>query len=114
MPLINEPSRFEVTTSFEGSSVVLALHGRVESLAAFDLWAALESAVDLHREAVVLDLAELDFVGAAGLVALANAEKSFADAGVELTVRTPLRLAEQLLGGMELNEVARLDQALAR
>ena len=40
----------------------------------------------------MLDLSELDFIGAAGLVALANAEKSFAEAGVELTVRTPSRL----------------------
>jgi anti-anti-sigma factor len=114
MSLINEPSCFEVTTSFEGSNAVLALHGRVESLGAFELWAALEGAVDLHCEAVVLDLAELDFIGAAGLVALANAEKSFAEAGVELTVRTPSRLVEQLLGGMELNELARIDEALAR
>jgi anti-anti-sigma regulatory factor len=114
MSLINDPSRFEVTTSFEGSRAVLALHGRVESLAAFDLWAALKAAVDLHRGGVVLDLSELDFIGAAGLVALANAEKSFAEAGVELTVRTPSRLVEQLLCGMERNEVARLDRALGR
>jgi anti-anti-sigma regulatory factor len=114
MSLINEPSPFEVTTSLEGSRVVLALHGRVESLASFDLWTALEGAVHLHRDAVVLDLTELEFIGAAGLVALANAEKSFAEAGVELTVRTPSRLVERLLGGMEMNEVARLDLALAR
>jgi anti-anti-sigma factor len=114
MSLINDPSRFEVTTSFEGLSAVLALRGRFDSLAAFDLWAAMKGAIDLHRETVVLDLSELEFIGAAGLVALANAEKSFAEAGVELTVRTPSRLVEQLLGGMELNEVARLDQALAR
>src|SRR5580658_4564019 len=114
MSLIHDPSGFEVTTSFEGSSAVLTLHGRVESLAAFDLWAALKAAVELHRESVVLDLSELEFIGAAGLVALANAEKSFAEAGVELTVRTPSRLVEQLLGGMERNEVARLDRALGR
>lgn len=113
MSLINDQSSFEVTTSFEGPNVVLALHGRVESLAAFDLWAALEGAVGLHREEVVLDLAELDFIGAGGLVALANAEKSFAEAGVELTLRTPSRLVQHLLGAMEPTEVARLDQTLA-
>ena len=114
MSLINDPSRFKVTTSFEGRSAVLGLHGRVESLAAFDLWAAMKGVIDRHRETVVLDLTELEFIGAAGLVALADAEKSFAEAGVELTVRTPSRLVKQLLGGMELNEVTRLDQALAR
>jgi hypothetical protein len=34
MSFINDPSSFEVTTSFEGLSAVLALDGRVENLAA--------------------------------------------------------------------------------
>jgi anti-anti-sigma regulatory factor len=115
MTMISESSSFEVTTSFEGQRAVVALHGRVESLDAFDLWAALAGAIDhLHRAAVVLDLAGLDFIGAAGLVALANAEKSFAEAGVELTIRTPPRLLQRFLGAMEMTDVARLDEALAR
>jgi anti-anti-sigma factor len=113
MTLIDDPSSFEITTSFEGACAVLALHGRVENLAAFDLWAALEGAIDLRRPAVVLDLSELDFIGAAGLVALANAEKHYAKAGVELSLRTPSRLVQRLLGALELTEVSRLDQALA-
>jgi anti-anti-sigma factor len=114
MSLINDPSSFEVTTSFEGRSAVLALHGRVESLAAFDLWAALEAALDLHREVVVVDLSQLDFIGVAGLVALANAEKSFTEAGVELTIRTPSQLKQRVLAATDLAEVVRADQVLAR
>ena len=115
MSMISESSSFEVTTSVEGQRAVVALHGKIESLDAFDLWAALAGAIDhLRRDAVVLDLAALDFIGAAGLVALANAEKSFADAGVELTIRTPPRLLQQFLGAMEMTDVARLDRALAR
>jgi anti-anti-sigma factor len=115
MSMISESSSFEVTTSVEGQRAVVALHGRVESLDAFDLWAALAGAIDhLQREAVVLDLSALDFIGAAGLVALANAEKSFAEAGVELTIRTPPRLLQRFLGAMEMADVVRLDLALAR
>jgi anti-anti-sigma regulatory factor len=115
MSMISESCSFEVTTSFEGQRAVVALHGRVESLDAFDLWAALAGAIDhLQREAVVLDLAGLDFIGAAGLVALANAERSFAEAGVELTIRTPPRLLQRFLSAMDTTDVARLDQALAR
>jgi anti-anti-sigma regulatory factor len=114
MSLINEPSSLEVTTSFDGPNTVLSLRGRVESLAAFDLWAALEGAINLHCQSVVLDLSELDFVGAAGLlVALANAEMLFAEAGIELTVRTPSRFVQRLLGVMELTEVAQADEALS-
>jgi anti-anti-sigma regulatory factor len=114
MSLINDRSSFEVTTWFEGQRAVLFLHGRVESLAAFDLWEALVGAIDIHNEELILDLSCLDFIGAAGLVALASAEKRFADAGVELTIRTPPRVLRQFLSSMEPTEVARLDQALAR
>jgi anti-anti-sigma factor len=108
--LLNDPSAFEVTTTFEEQNVVLSLHGRVENLAAFDLGASLDAAIDLHAESVLLDLTELDFMGAAGLVAVANAEKRFAEAGTELSVRTPSTLVKNLLDVMELSEMARLDR----
>src|ERR1700727_2744272 len=114
MSLINEPPSFGLTTSFEGPRAVLALRGRVESLAAFDLWAALAGAIDLQREEVVLDLSELEFIGAAGMVALANAERSFAQSGVELTIRTVSPLLRRVLGAMEPTEMDRLDHSLAR
>ncbi len=114
MSSINNASGFGITTSFEGPKAVLALRGRVEGLAAFDLWAALAGAIDLQREEVVVDLSRLDFIGAAGMVALASAEKSFAEAGLELTIRATKPLLGRLLGAMELTEVDRLDHALAR
>ena len=113
MSFITDSPSFELTTGFEGRSALLALHGRLEDLAALDLWAALERAIDL-RQAVVLDLSELDFIGAAGLLALANAERSFAEAGVDFSLRTPARLVQRLLGAIGHTEVARLDQALGR
>jgi anti-anti-sigma regulatory factor len=112
MSVISDPPVFELTTAFEGRSARLALHGRLENVAALDLWAALERIIDLG-EAVILDLSELDFIGAAGLLTLANAERRFAEAGVEFALRTPSDLIQRLLGAMGRTEVAGLDQALA-
>lgn len=67
MSSINDPSSFEVTTSFEGRHAVLALRGRVDNVAALGLGEALDAVIDLHRPSVVLDLSELEFMGAAGL-----------------------------------------------
>ncbi len=114
MSLIDDSSSFDVTTSFDGRRAVLALHGKVEGGAAFRLSAALEAAIDFRTELVVLDLSDLDFMGAAGLVALANAERRFAQAGVELTIRTPSRLEERLLDAMELTRMACPDKILTR
>jgi anti-anti-sigma regulatory factor len=111
MSFIRDSPGFEITTGFEGRCALLALHGRLENLDALNLWAALEGIIDL-RQAVVLDLSELDFIGAAGLLTLANAERSFDEAGVEFSLRTPARLVQRLLGAMGHAEVARLDQAL--
>jgi anti-anti-sigma factor len=112
MSVISHPPVFELTTAVEGRSARLALHGRLENVAALDLWAALERIIELG-EAVILDLSELDFIGAAGLLTLANAERRFAEAGVEFALRTPSHLVQRLLGAMGRTEVARLDQALA-
>ena len=114
MSLINDPSGFEVTTSFEGPKAVLALRGRVESLAAFDSGRPWRVPLICSEGGGARSL-RLDFIGAAGLVALANAEKSFAEAGVELTVRAPSPTA----GATSWRHGAGskwtvLDQALAR
>ena len=111
MSLTDDPADFEVTTSIEEGCAVLALHGRVENLAAFDLAAALDATIDLPLEAVVLDLAELEFIGAAGVVAVANVEKRLAEVGIELAVRTPSTLVERLLGMMPSAETADLERA---
>jgi anti-anti-sigma regulatory factor len=111
---VNDASCFEVTTSFEGPNAVLTLHGRVESLDAFDLGAALDAAIDLHCPSVRLDISELEFVGAAGLVAVANAERRFAEAGVELTVQTPSRLVRLLLDEAELVKTAIGNQPVSK
>ena len=55
---------------------------------------------------MVLDIAELDFIGAAGLLAVSNAEKRLAELGAELTVRSTSDLVNRLLDLMEQAEVS--------
>jgi anti-anti-sigma factor len=105
-----DPPSFGVTTTVEGRSTVLALRGKVENQAAFELGALLDSAIDRHPESVVLDLAELDFMGAAGMVAISNAERRLMDLGSQLTVRSPSVLVNRLLAMMETAEGSRLER----
>ena len=112
MRFVNDVPDFEFASGSDGRCAELALHGRLENLAAVDLWAALERLIDL-RQPLVLDLTALDFIGPAGLLTLSNAERSFAEAGVEFSLRTPARLIQQLVGAMGQSEVEHLDEALA-
>jgi anti-anti-sigma factor len=99
---------FKVTTSFEGTHAVLAFHGSVESGSAFELGAVLDAIIDRQPKSVVLDLSDLKFMGPAGMIAIANAEKRLAEAGTALTLRSPTALIDRLLGIMESAEASRL------
>jgi len=112
MSVITDPPTFGITTSTEGLSTVLTLRGRAENLAIFELSALLDSTIDRHPESVVLDLSELEFVGAAGMVAISNAEKRLVDLGSKLTVRSPSVLVTRLLSMMESAEAIRLERGL--
>jgi anti-anti-sigma factor len=111
MSLIADPSSFGVSTTTDGQSTVLALRGKFENHAAFELGALLDSAIDERPESVVLDLSGLDFMGAAGMVAVSNAERRLADLGSQLTIRSPSVLINRLLGMMEEAETSRLERA---
>jgi anti-anti-sigma factor len=114
MSMSSDSSRFALTTTFEGRDAVLTLRGSVENLAAFELGASLDATIDRDPTSVVLDLSGLTFIGAAGIVAVANAEKRLAEAGIHLTVRSPSALVDRLLGLMEMAETIRLEPALPR
>jgi hypothetical protein len=49
----------------------------------------------------VLELAEMSFMGAAGLVVIADAERRLAAMGVPLSIRSPSALMDHLLGRVE-------------
>ena len=106
---VRDPStRFAVTTTFSGTEAVLALFGRAEHADAFILGATLDSAIERRPASMVLDLSALDFIGVAGMVAVANAEKRLTEIGATLTIRSPSELVNRLVGMMDIAHMPRL------
>ena len=99
---------YGITTTFEGTEAVLALSGRIEHEGDLILGAMLDAAIDHGPASMVLDLSALHWIGAAGLLAVVNAEKRLAEIGTKLTIRSPSALVNRLLGIMEKAETARL------
>jgi anti-anti-sigma factor len=112
MSISRNTPKFEAVTRFEGSEATIVLSGSVESAAAFALSATLDAAIDRHPTSMVLDLAKLDFMSAAGLVAIANAEERLAALDVILTVQSPSTLMNRVLGLMEQGHTSRFERAL--
>jgi hypothetical protein len=103
---------FGTITNFEGDETTIALMGTFKNGAAFELGAVLDAAIDRQPASMVLDAAELDFMGPAELLAVSNAERRLASFGSKLTIRSPSALVNRLLDIMELAELSRLERAL--
>jgi hypothetical protein len=69
---------FGTITNFEGDETTIALMGTFKNGAAFELGAVLDAAIDRQPASMVLDAAELDFMGPAELLAVSNAERRLA------------------------------------
>jgi anti-anti-sigma factor len=110
--MTTDPSSFGVTTALEGQSTVLVLRGKVDRRAAIELGIILDSALERRPDSVILDLGELEFMGAGGMVVISNAEKRLADLGVQLTVRSPSVLVNRILAMMETAQASRVERAL--
>jgi anti-anti-sigma factor len=109
--IVPESPSFRVTVTNEGRVTVLALQGKVENYAAFELGIVLDSAIDRRPESVILDLSGLEFIGASGMVAISNAERRLAGLGAQLTVRSPSVLVNRVLAIMEATEESRVERA---
>jgi anti-anti-sigma regulatory factor len=105
---------FRAVTNFEDGEATIALRGSIRRGAAFELGAILDAVIDRQPSSMVLDVAELDYLGPAGLLAISNAEKRLATLGVTATLRSPSALVNRLLGIMELAEMTRAQRALPR
>ena len=92
---------FGAVTTFEGRGAVVSLRGRVDDVAAFELAAVLDAVVSRQPASMVLELADLIFIGPAGLLVIANTEGRLAASGVALTIRSPSFLVNHLLGIVE-------------
>ena len=92
---------FGAVTRFEGRDALVSLRGSVDDVAAFELEAVLDAAIDREPASMVLELAEPIFMGAAGLVVIANAERRLATMGVALKIQSPSAVVNRLLGLVE-------------
>jgi anti-anti-sigma factor len=108
-----EADTTEAVTTFEGREVTVTIRGRIDDFSAREFGVILDAAADRQPRSVVLELRELDFMGAAGLVVVTNVEKRLAALGVRLLIRSPSALIEGLLGIVKLAEASRRGRRLS-
>jgi anti-anti-sigma regulatory factor len=93
--------QFTAATTFEGRAAIVSLRGGVDDIAAFELATIINAAIDRGPASLTLDLAEVIFIGEAGLVVISNAESRLVGAGLVLTIRSPSALVNHHLGSAE-------------
>jgi anti-anti-sigma factor len=91
-----------VSVSVEGGGAVMALRGEADPATLPVLMNMLARVIADHEGAVVIDLAEIEFIDTATVRALGRAEQFLGDRGRQLKVRSPTRLAVHVLafGGL--------------
>jgi anti-anti-sigma factor len=107
------PRDFEIAVSFDGGRAILRIRGEVDLLTAPGLGAILAAVIDQPHASVVLDLAELAFMDAAGLGVIASGVHRLGALGEELTIRSPPTLVARLLAITGLSEMVTFEQAQA-
>jgi anti-anti-sigma regulatory factor/GAF domain-containing protein len=112
MSMTKDTPDFRAVTNFEEDAATVVLGGTFADTAASALDVILGAAIDRQPASMILDVNELDFLGAAGLLAISNAEKRLASSGVTLKIQSPSALVNRLLGIMESAESSRLDRAI--
>ncbi len=70
----------KITKTQNGSNVEFALEGRLDTMTAPELEAALKSDIDT-AESIVLDFSKLDYISSAGLRVLLSAHKAMSGKG---------------------------------
>jgi anti-anti-sigma factor len=87
-PLDAPLARFGVAASFEGDLALLGLRGEIDASSARVVGAFFEALAASGYPSVVLDIAELDSLDAAGLAVVASAAGTLVGAGGGLTIRS--------------------------
>ena len=87
-PLDAPLARFGVAASFEGDLALLGLRGEIDASSARVLGAFVEALAASGYPSVVLDIAELESLDAAGLAVVASAAGTLVGAGGGVTIRS--------------------------
>src|SRR2546429_8526492 len=83
------PSAFSVDVSIVGDDAVATVRGEVDVVSAAALGGAVDALIERGQRHLVLDLAELELIDAAGLRAFAATLGPLRDAGATAVFRSP-------------------------
>ncbi len=90
MTLANDPfEAFVLSVCFDGRQVVVRVTGVLGLLTARELGGIIDALIDRGHRTVVVDLAELESMGASGLRVIAAGANRLASSGGTLAVRSP-------------------------
>jgi anti-anti-sigma factor len=101
---------FGLTVTFAGARVVLGVRGDIDLVSAPEFEAVLEAVIDQGHISVVLDLAELGSMDAAGLGVIASGACRLIGSGGELTLRSAPALVTRTLDITGLTGLVRFEQ----
>jgi anti-anti-sigma factor len=96
-----------------GSSAVVRVRGELDYLSAPDLGVLLDGIVGRGHRKVVLDLAHVSLLGAAGIRVIAAARDLAQGEGGELTIRTPSRQSRLVLAACSMSGLIRAEPQAA-
>jgi anti-anti-sigma factor len=87
---VDDPfEQFALSVGFAGRRAVISVVGELGLLTADELGAIVDAVIDRGHRSVVLNLVEMDSIGASGLRVIAAGGNRLAAAGGKLSVRTP-------------------------
>jgi anti-anti-sigma factor len=98
--------QFGVCVTFAASRTILHLKGEVDCLSSPYLRAMIDASIDTGHLKLVLDLAALAFMDAAGLRVIANAADRLELLGGTLAIRSPSDLVRRMLDITGMLELA--------
>lgn len=95
-------------TTADGSSLTVALSGRLDTVTAPELEAGLKDSLEGIRE-LVLDLNELEYISSAGLRVLLAAHKSLTAEGGRMVIRGANDLVKEVFEVTGFTEILNLE-----
>jgi anti-anti-sigma factor len=113
MSAANDPfERFALSVGFVGRRAVIGVSGDLGLLTAKELGAVIDAVIDRGHRTVLLDLAEVQSVGASGLRVIAAGANRLAASGGTLSVRSPPPYVRLILERPEWATLVAVEPAL--
>lgn len=98
-----------MSVKLDGETAILLLRGELDHVGAAILRSTLDVVIDQQPRSVVLDLADLLFMDAAGLEVFAAGARRLSLGGASLVIRTPSAMVRRLLAITRLDTVVHLE-----